>query len=94
MLSLLLVVLFVAEPTIRMLILDTVAVLLEHHARLCLATDAENEMEYKERLFDVPIRMVSDINQQVYICSLSLSLSLSLSHTHTHTHTHTSFFLS
>jgi hypothetical protein len=53
------------EPTIRMLILDTVAVLLEHHSRLCLTSDLENGMENKERLFDVPIRMVSDINQQV-----------------------------
>ena len=49
-----------------MLILDTVSVLLEHHSRLCLVSDSEeNGMEDKERLFDVPIRMVSDINQQV-----------------------------
>ena len=49
-----------------MLILDTVALLLEHHSRLCLSGDSENGMENKERLFDVPIRMVSDINQQVH----------------------------
>ena len=52
------------EPTIRMLILDTVSILLEHHSRLCRA-DSENGLENEERLFDVPIRMVSDINQQV-----------------------------
>ena len=63
-----------------MLILDTVAVLLEHHSRLRLTSDSENGMENKERLFDVPIRMVSDINQQV---RLNLSPFFSL----------TSFFL-
>ena len=66
-----------AEPTIRMLILDTVAVLLEHHSRLCLTSDLENGMENKERLFDVPIRMVSDINQQVCLNLSSLVLLVS-----------------
>ena len=56
----------VSEPTIRMLILDTVSILLEHHSRLCRA-DSENGLENEERLFDVPIRMVSDINQQVSV---------------------------
>ncbi|CAI8032903.1 Serine/threonine-protein phosphatase 4 regulatory subunit 1 [Geodia barretti] len=64
------------EPTIRMLILDTVAVLLEHHSRLCLTSDLENGMENKERLFDVPIRMVSDINQQVRRISQTCVVSL------------------
>jgi hypothetical protein len=59
-----------------MLILDTVAVLLEHHSRLCLTSDLENGMENKERLFDVPIRMVSDINQQVRRISQNCVISL------------------
>ena len=69
-----------AEPTIRMLILDTVAVLLEHHSRLCLTSDLENGMENKERLFDVPIRMVSDINQQVCLNLSPTLFSLFLPH--------------
>ena len=55
------------EPTIRMSILDTVSVLLDHHSRLC-RVDSENGLENEERLFDVPIRMVSDINQKVCVC--------------------------
>ena len=62
-----------------MLVLDTVAILLDQHSRLCLATDLENGLENKERLFDVPIRMVSDINQQVCVYSTV--------YVHTHTHT-------
>ena len=55
------------EPAIRMSILDTVPALLDHHSRLC-HSDSENSLETEERLFDVPIRMVSDINQQVCVC--------------------------
>ena len=58
---------FDVEPAIRMSILDTVPVLLDHHSRLC-HSDSENSLEAEERLFDVPIRMVSDINQQVCVC--------------------------
>ena len=47
-----------------MSILDTVVVLLDHHSRLA-GGDTENSLESEERLLDVPIRMLSDINQQV-----------------------------
>ena len=66
----------ISEPTIRMLILEMVAVLLEHHSRLC-ASDHESDIENKERLFDVPIRMVSDITQQVCVCVCTRDTQLS-----------------
>ena len=55
----------ITEPTIRMSILDTVSTLLDHHPRLCQEETEENSLENEERLCDVPVRMVSDINQQV-----------------------------
>ena len=48
-----------------MSILDTVSTLLVHHPQLCQGETEESSLENEERLFDVPVRMVSDINQQV-----------------------------
>ena len=48
-----------------MAVLDTVAVLLDHHTRLGHSSESENGIENRERLFDVPVRMLTDINQEV-----------------------------
>ena len=49
------------EPLIRMGILNTVGYLLERNEEIGEDMAADTE----ERLFDVPIRMLTDINQQV-----------------------------
>jgi len=53
-----------SEPVIRMGVLGTVGLLLDRNAELG-GEGEEFAGENEERLIDVPIRMLSDINQQV-----------------------------
>ena len=52
------------EPTIRMGVLGAIGLLLERNEALASEGDGF-AVENEERLIDVPIRMLSDINQQV-----------------------------
>lgn len=56
-----------SEPVIRMGVLGTVGLLLDRNAELG-GEGEEFAGENEERLIDVPIRMLSDINQQVSGC--------------------------
>ena len=55
------------EPTIRMGVLGAIGLLLERNEALAGEGDGF-AVENEERLIDVPIRMLSDINQQVCVC--------------------------
>ena len=54
------------EPTIRMGVLGAIGLLLERNEALASEGDGF-AVENEERLIDVPIRMLSDINQQVCV---------------------------
>ena len=65
---------FVPEPIIRVGVLGVVGFLLDSNA--VLGGEEEYTTENEERLFDVPIRMLADINQQVRPLFISVRVIL------------------
>lgn len=61
---------FVIEPYIRIGVLNNLATLLDRNSEF--SEEGEDMItENEERLFDVPIMMLTDINQQVSACLAS-----------------------
>ena len=58
----------ITEPYIRIGVLNNLASLLDRNSEF--SVDGQDTItENEERLFDVPIMMLTDINQQVYTCT-------------------------
>ena len=53
-----------SDPEVRSRVLSTVAVLLDKNAEVTVDGD-EYRQENEERLFEIPLRMMTDFNQQV-----------------------------